>query len=161
MTDIEIRPATSADAQAIANVGERTWPSTYAFAGVEYIDQGLKAWWSEEAVLRGLAVTRTFVAERDGAVVGIGNIDLRSECPIIWKLYVLPEHQGTGAGHALMAELLAQAPAGSDVLLEYAAGNSRAAHFYERHGFVELRRESPETDGWPETVWMVHRSQPR
>nr|WP_281361751.1 GNAT family N-acetyltransferase [Nakamurella aerolata] len=50
--------------------------------------------------MRGIETTKTFVAEVDGATVGMGNIDLRPDKPVIWKLYVLPEHHGVGAGHA-------------------------------------------------------------
>lgn len=158
MTEMEVRPATAADAPAIEHVGRETWPSTYAFAGEDYIAHGLDSWWSEEAVLRGIEATRTFVAEVDGEVIGMGNIDLRREQPVIWKLYVLPSHQGTGAGHALMERLLAEAPLGSEVLLEYSDGNARAAGFYLRHGFVEQRRDAPEVAEWPHQVWMVRRS---
>lgn len=157
MTDVDVRPATADDAAAIQRVGRETWPRTYAFAGDEYIAHGLATWWSDEAVLRGIETTQTFVAETEGEVIGMGNIDLRPEKPIIWKLYVLPERQGNGAGHALMIRLLDEAPQGSDVLLEYTDGNTRAAGFYLRHGFVELRRDAPESDGWPAQVWMVHK----
>jgi GNAT superfamily N-acetyltransferase len=110
MSDITVRRATAEDAAAIKHVGEAAWPATYAFAGEEYVAHGLASWWSDEAVLRGLRTTDTFVAERDGVVIGMGNIDLRGERPVIWKLYVLPSHHGAGAGHALMEALLDQAP---------------------------------------------------
>jgi GNAT superfamily N-acetyltransferase len=152
-----VRRATADDAAAIRHVGHETWPSTYVFAGDEYIAHGLATWWSEDAVLRGIDSTRTFVAEAGGEVIGMGNIDLRSATSIIWKLYVRPRHQGTGAGHALMARLLDEAPQGSDVALEYTDGNSRAARFYLRHGFAELRRDPPTVAGWPAQVWMVRR----
>ncbi len=158
MSELEVRAATAADAPAIEHVGRETWPSTYAFAGEHYIAHGLESWWSEAAVLRGIETTRTFVAEIGGEVIGMGNIDLRREQPVIWKLYVLPGHQGSGAGHALMERLLAEAPLGSEVLLEYTDGNVRAAGFYLRHGFVELRRAASEVSGWPHQVWMVRRS---
>jgi len=157
MTDLQVRPAIPSDAGAIERVGRETWPSTYAFAGEDYIAVGLDRWWSEEAVLRGIETTRTVVAEVGDTLVGMGNIDLRPERPTIWKLYVLPGHQGIGAGHALMERLLAEAPLGSEVLLEYTDGNARAAGFYLRHGFVELRRDVPEVPGWPDQVWMVRR----
>lgn len=157
MTDLDVRPATAADAASIERVGRVTWPSTYGFAGDAYIAHGLATWWSKEAVLRGIETTSTFVAEVDGEVIGMGNLDLRPEKPVIWKLYVLPERQGSGAGRALMTRLLAEAPRGSEVLLEYTDGNARAASFYFRHGFVELRRDAPESAGWPAQVWMAHK----
>jgi GNAT superfamily N-acetyltransferase len=88
----------------------------------------------------------------------MGNIDLRGERPVIWKLYVLPSHHGAGAGHALMEALLDQAPPDADgVALEYTDGNETAATFYRRHGFTELRRDPPEQAGWPDQVWMIRR----
>lgn len=159
MTDVDVRPAIADDAAAIQRVGRETWPSTYGFAGEEYVAHGLATWWSQEAVLRGIDATQTFVAEVDGQVIAMGNIDLRPKRPVIWKLYVMPERQGSGAGHALMTRLLDEAPRGSDVLLEYTDGNTRAAAFYRRHGFVELRRDAPESDDWPAQVWMVHKSE--
>lgn len=161
MSEVSVRPATPDDAAAIKRVGEATWPSTYAFAGADHVRHGLATWWSDEAVLRGISTTRTYVAERDGEVIGMGNIDLRGERPIIWKLYVVPGHHGTGAGHALLDALLQEAPPSADgVLLEYLEGNDKAAEFYRRHGFVELRREAPtdpEQPEQPEQVWMIRR----
>jgi GNAT superfamily N-acetyltransferase len=153
---ISVREATHEDVASIRLIGEKTWPATYEFAGEEYIAHGLEAWWSEEAVIRGLETTRTLVAVRDGVVIGVGNLDLREERPIIWKLYVLPDHQGTGAGHALMEALLAQVPPEArEVLLEYTDGNHTAADFYRRHDFTERRRDRPGEAGWPDQVWMV------
>lgn len=157
-SQVTVRLATAGDAPAIKHVGEATWPSTYTFAGQEYVAHGLASWWSEEAVLRGLETTVTLVAERDGAVIGMGNIDLRPEQPVIWKLYVLPDQHGTGAGHALMEALLNHAPAHVEgVTLEYTDGIHRAEDFYRRHGFEELRRDQPEHPGWPQQVWMIRR----
>jgi len=150
---LEIRAASDDDVAAIRAVGELTWPPTYAFAGDEYVARGIATWWSDEATRRTLATTTTLVAVLDGQVVGVGNLDLRRDPPTIWKLYVVPAAQGTGAGSALIRELVALA-GGATVTLEYVDGNDRAAAFYQRHGFREVRRQPPEEAGWPETVWM-------
>lgn len=52
-----VRPAELADVAAICAIGQAAWPSTYAFAGQEYVDHGLATWWSPEAVTRSLATT--------------------------------------------------------------------------------------------------------
>lgn len=157
MTEMVVRAASPGDATGIVRIGRETWPITHAFAGSSFVTRGLASWWSEEAVLRGIETTHTFVAEVGGDVIGMGNIDRRAEQPIIWKLYVVPHYQGAGAGHALLERLLAEVPPGQDVLLEYTDGNVRAADFYHRHGFVDLRRDPPEKGGWPAQVWMVKR----
>jgi GNAT superfamily N-acetyltransferase len=152
-----VRGATELDVEAIVAVGRLTWPATYAFAGDDYVRSGLEKWWSAAAIRRSLRDTTVLVAESDvGAVVGVGNIDLRGDVPVIWKLYVLPETQGTGAGSALVAGLLERAP-GRPVRLEYVDGNVRAARFYAGRGFVEVRREAGERPGWPDIVWMERR----
>ncbi|MFG1990584.1 hypothetical protein ACGFJ7_11480 [Actinoplanes sp. NPDC048988] len=38
---MRIRPATPDDIPAIAEIGAKTWPATYAFAGTDYIAHGL------------------------------------------------------------------------------------------------------------------------
>jgi GNAT superfamily N-acetyltransferase len=152
---MEIRTAGRPDIDAIKDIGERTWPATYGFAGHGYVRNGLDTWWSAEAIERSLRDTTVLVADTGDGLLGVGNIDLRLEVPVIWKLYVVPEAQGTGAGTALIAALLERAP-GRAVRLEYVDGNDRAAQFYRRRGFAELRREPAERPGWPETVWMEH-----
>ncbi|RCK70465.1 N-acetyltransferase [Desertihabitans brevis] len=57
------------------------------------------------------------------------------------QLYVAPEQQGCGLGARLLR--LAQDVASGPLQLWTFQRNSRARSFYERHGFVEVRR----TDG--------------
>lgn len=155
---MDVREALDADVPAIQHVGLETWPATYSFAGDEYIANGLKTWWSAEALLRSLTDTTVLVAVESHAVVGVGNIDLRVDLPVIWKLYVLPDAQGAGIGSALLAALLDRVPAGTEaVRLEYLDGNERAARFYASKVFIELRRDGGEQPGWPDTVWVERR----
>jgi GNAT superfamily N-acetyltransferase len=152
------RPPDADDVPAIVRVGRAAWPPTYAFAGPEYVAHGLATWWSTGSIKESLATTEYRVVELDGEVVGVGNLDLRPAVPVIWKLYLLPESQGRGVGAALLQSLVDAVPDDRDrVALEYADGNDRAAAFYTRHGFVEVRRESPEQPGWPDLVWVERR----
>lgn len=151
-----IRDATRSDLEGIRRVGLETWPPTYAFAGQEYIEHGLDTWWSAEAVERGLANTVTKVAEVDGEVIGMGNLDLRMDPPVIWKLYVLPSAQGTGAGSALMDALRDALPDDRNtVTLEYVDGNERAAKFYAHKDFVVTGRTPSDTAGHPDQIWAT------
>ena len=156
---MEIRPAGPDDIPAIVAIGHRTWPTTYAFAGPTYIDHGLATWWSPEAVERSLHTTTVLIAETRHGPIGTGNIDLLGPAAIIWKLYVLPEAQGTGAGSALLTELVRHA-GNRPVRLEHTDGNDRAARFYTTHGFTEHRREPSDQPGWPDTVWLERTAHP-
>jgi GNAT superfamily N-acetyltransferase len=150
---LKIRRANRGDVDAIIFVGRRTWPATYEFAGAEYIADGLATWWSVEAIERSLETTTVQVADSGKAIVRTGNIDLRPEIPVIWKLYVVPEVQGAGIGAALLTELIGVA-GDRPVRLEYTEGNARAAGFYARHRFVEVGREPNDQPGWPDAVWL-------
>ena len=152
---VTVRAATLEDLPAIKAVGEATWPTTYAFAGAEYIEHGLATWWSESALARSLRETVVRVGCLDEQIVGVGTLDLRGEFPVIWKMYVLPTAQGSGVGSAVLEALLAEAPPGrGPIRLEYIEGNEPAAAFYRARGFVELRRDPGEQPGWPAQVWM-------
>ncbi|MBL7257838.1 GNAT family N-acetyltransferase [Paractinoplanes lichenicola] len=150
---MKIRAAVPGDVPAIMQIGHETWPATYAFAGAEYIAHGLANWWSREATERMLEFTSVLIAEDDAGPVGVGNVDLRAEAAVVWKLYVLPRAQGSGAGSALLRELVALA-GDKPVRLAYADGNERAGRFYAAHGFRELRRDPSEHPGWPGYVWL-------
>ena len=158
MSELVIRAAGPEDLDAIRRVGHETWPATYGFAGADYVAYGLETWWSEAAVTRSLAETTILVAERDGEIVGLGNLDHTQDVPVIWKLYVLPSAQGSGAGSALLRALVEAAD--GPVRLEYLDGNEKAGGFYRRQGFVEIGREDDPDPRLPAAVWMEHPGPP-
>ncbi|GAA1868050.1 GNAT family N-acetyltransferase [Asanoa iriomotensis] len=150
---MEIRAAGPGDIAQIIAVGHETWPATYAFAGADYVAHGLATWWSAEATERAIANTTVLVAAEGDELLGIGNLDLSGEVPIVWRLYVRPAAQGRGVGSALLTALI-DAAGGRPVRLAYLAGNDHAARFYARHGFVESHQQPAERPGWPASVWL-------
>ncbi len=152
---VQVRGAVATDAQPVRVVGLRTWPATYAqIAGSEYVEQGLARWWTDEAVgasIRG----GVLVAELDGAVIGMASAGERDGAPYLWKLYVVPERQGVGAGSALLAAVVDSLPAGSTRLgLDYVEGNEQAAAFYRGRGFREIGRKSSALGFGPDEILM-------
>jgi ribosomal protein S18 acetylase RimI-like enzyme len=153
---LTVRPAVEADVEAIRAVGVATWPATYqAVAGREYVTRGLERWWSTEAVRDSIGRGGVFVAELDGAVVGMASVGALGGAPYLWKLYVLPDRHGSGAGSALLSAVVDSLPAGSTRLgLDYVDGNERAAAFYRARGFrVTGRKPSPLGAG-PDEILM-------
>ncbi|GGF56423.1 hypothetical protein GCM10011519_32970 [Marmoricola endophyticus] len=121
-------------------MGHATWPATYEpLLGAGYVSRGLETWWSHEAVLRGMTTSTTYVAEARGGVIGVAVVGKLDDEPMLWKLYVLPEHHGRGCGRALLERVIADLPAGAARLrLHVAAGNEHAQDFYRRQGFVAV-----------------------
>ena len=77
------------------------------------------------------------VAEQDGALAGILVLD----GDFVDQLYVEPGLTGRGIGSALLAVAKRERPQG--LRLWAFQSNAGARRFYERHGFLEVRR----TDG--------------
>ena len=75
-----------------------------------------------------------WVAEQDGALAGILVLD----GDFVDQLYVEPGLTGRGIGSALLAVAKRERPQG--LQLWAFQTNTGARRFYERHGFVEVRR---------------------
>lgn len=72
----------------------------------------------------------------DGAFAGCVTLKPRDGHLEIEHFYLLPEHQGRGAGGEVIARLLAEADAARLPVRLGVLKQSPAARFYERHGFV-------------------------
>ncbi|AKU17360.1 GNAT family N-acetyltransferase [Luteipulveratus mongoliensis] len=154
--NIVIRQADGEDLTEVLEVGHKTWPVTYGpIAGDDYVAMGLAKWWTQEATIPAIRAGRVTVAEVDGRVVGMTSVGPSEGHLNLWKLYVLPDQQGTGLGGRLMRAVIDKAVEdGHDAIrLSYILGNDNAAQFYEHFGFVETERESGGS-GMPDNVWM-------
>lgn len=139
-----VRRATGDDLTAVIDIGRRTWQAIYGpIAGEEYVQMGLAKWWTQEATIPAVRSGRVLVAELGETIVGMSSIGLDEHKLWLWKLYVLPEHHGRGAGSALLAAVLdrARADGHTEVFSSYVDGNEQAAGFYDRHGFVVDHRD--------------------
>ena len=149
MSEPLIRAATIEDARAIAEVHVASWRAAYAdllsaekMAELD-VDEHTGTW-RERIPLVGAEGFRTWVAERDGGIVGYSftrpteDDDLNPlEIAEVVALYLHPDHFETGVG----APLLARAIAGIrnqgflQATLWVLEGNTRAIHFYRREGW--------------------------
>lgn len=147
-----IRPATLADAPALARLGAETFVAAF---GDLYRPEDLEAFLAEvhnpEAVaaeITGDNCTHRLV-EVGGALVAFcklryptkfaGHTDARD--PIeLGQLYALPGYTGTGIGAQLMDWAIGQARAGGHdaILLSVYAENFGAQRFYQRYGFAHV-----------------------
>lgn len=151
---VTIREAAEDDIEAVRQVGHGTWPVTYApITGQQYVADGLARWWTAEALRPAIHAGRTFVAEDAGQVVGMASYSLVDDAVILWKLYVLPGNQGSGAGSALLDRVEAAAGA-KRIRLAFLDGNGRARAFYESRGFVVTGLTEPGVIGGPANIWM-------
>jgi GNAT superfamily N-acetyltransferase len=133
-----IRAAVGDDAEAVWRVHTS---SIRELCAGWYTEQEITAWTGRliaEAYRRAIEAHVMIVAERDGAIVGFGELDLeRGE---IVAVYVLPEAAGTGVGADLLAHLEETARATDHARLTLCASLNAEA-FYARHGWRAGARE--------------------
>jgi ribosomal protein S18 acetylase RimI-like enzyme len=152
---IHVRRAELGDAEAVREVGLKTWPVAYdGLASPEFIVDGLAVWWSPEAVERGIRNGITLVALDGEQVVGMVGLGREADFWVMWKLYVLPEYQGKGVGKALLDRAIAALPAGTtELLLDVLITNEPAIGFYRKSGFGAAER-TPGRDLGDKVMWM-------
>ena len=155
MSNITIRPATPADAAAIAQVRVDAWRTTYkgmipdAYLAAMKIEDSTALW--EKILTAGPNSTSVFVAANADGVVGFaaGHMlalpkhGLDAELSAV---YLVRDAQRTGIGARLVATVAAaQRAHGATGLIAWViSGNNPARTFYEKLG-AELLIEQPFT----------------
>lgn len=160
---ITIRRADRPDLDAFRFVGFSTCPATYGpFAGPGFVVRQLDQWWNPERLVPALERGDCLVAVDDdvavdvaldvgGAVVGVAEVGRYSGELVMWKLYILPSHQGQGIGRSLLTDVRRLAVQRNlPLATEYIAGNTLAGAFYRSQGFIE--RSVP--GSLLESVWL-------
>ena len=128
-----LRPASRADADAVATVGLTSRHAFLPYLPSPRSDDEVRAWMRDHLIEEEHVV----VAEVDGRIVGFVASHGDEAGSWISHLYLLPGFTGRGIGAALLAHALefAQRP----VRLWAFQQNAGARRFYERHGFKAVR----------------------
>ncbi len=156
-TDISIRPATPADAAALARLRYEFRAAIDPPAEPEPAFVVRCTRWMAERLAAG-STWRCWVAEDRGTIVGTIWLGLFEKVPnpvaesemhgYVSNLYVRPERRGHGTGGALLAAAIQESEARRlDAVILWPTPESRS--LYERHGFtvrddlMERRRTRP------------------
>jgi GNAT superfamily N-acetyltransferase len=153
---VRVRRALVDDADAIERVRTDTWRDTYRGLLPDNLLDGL----GHDGTRRRAAMAAmppaqfALVAETDGVVVGfcLGGPSRSSNDPFrgeVYAIYVVPEHQGRGAGRLLL-EAAATELVGRgfpSMIIWVLRENAPSRRFYERMGGVHVRDEERELDG--------------
>ena len=139
---MRVRAATGADADAVARVQQETWRVAYAHVfpaeglGEDFID--VERW--RRRLIDPPPGWSTFVAERDGRLVGFSSVGpSRDEGGIgeLYAIYVDPPEWSTGAGRALLERSEQRlAEEYHEATLWVLEDNPRARSFYETAGWA-------------------------
>ncbi|SFN45476.1 GNAT family N-acetyltransferase [Mycetocola miduiensis] len=136
---IQLRPATTADVDAVVAVFLACWRESYR--GV-LPDSTIDAMSDEKAQqlwerVMGSGEGEVLVAESAGTVLGVTRLAANGAEGVVHSLYVAPDSQGQGLGQLLLsaaASRLADLGARNASLWVFAA-NAPSLAFYRRHGW--------------------------
>lgn len=169
---IEVRRAEETDAEAVANAHVEAWRVGYrGIVPDAYLDGSAFAEARRSGWRRLLARDRddslddddhVFVPVVEGQAVGFGHVGPATEsAPGVGELhgfYIHPDHWGSGAADAVMAQCLDHLESGYERAVLWTLRDAgRARRFYERWGWVcgegatlvEAQWPGPEMDGVP------------
>lgn len=177
MAENLIREATPDDAEAVYTVQHATWLATYPSEehGVTVDDvralierggvEARIAQWGRRLANDAQPQAWVAVDENDRVVGFVAPfVDRQRDDELrLGAIYVLPEAQGRGVGHALVERVLAEVGVERDIHLHVAAYNDRAIAFYERHGFRRSGLDTTQHGEGPviPEFEMIRRSQVR
>ena len=153
---VVIREAVGDDLLGVIEVGRQTWPLTYGpIAGDDYVAMGLAKWWTADATIPAIRSGRATVAALGEQIIGVSVVGPLEDEIALWKLYVLPGHQGNGVGSRLLRTAIDRATddGWKSMVLSYLDGNANAAGFYAHFGFESYERESAGS-GVPDSIWV-------
>jgi GNAT superfamily N-acetyltransferase len=155
VSDVLIRPATAADAFAIAQVRVDAWRTTYkgmipdAYLSAMKVEDSASLW--EKILTAGPNSTSVFVATNVEGVVGFAGGHMLAEPKHgldaeLSAVYLVREAQRAGIGQRLVATVAAaqRAHGATGLIVWVIAGNKAARAFYEKLG-AELLIEQPFT----------------
>lgn len=137
---LSIRIATEADTSLIREIATLTWPDTYgSIISQEQIDYMLQWMYSDETLQKQMREGhRFYMAELDGTAYGFAGVsDEKNALFKLHKLYVIPTTQKTGAGKALLQQVIGFAKENGGRRLQLQVNrHNNARGFYEKQGFV-------------------------
>jgi ribosomal protein S18 acetylase RimI-like enzyme len=166
-----IRRATAADAEALAELGARTFSDTFAHL---YPPADLAHFLAEAY---GVARTRadladprkaSWLVEDAGRAIGyalagpcaLPHAEVTPASGELKRIYFLKDHQGGGLGRRLFAEVMAwlQADGPRDVWIGVWSENYGAQRFYARHGFEKVGEYGFQVGGTTDHEFILRRS---
>lgn len=152
---VSIRLADVDDLDAIARFADDVVPAHYTPILGEEGARAQLDWWTADRMKPAVEAGHVHVAVAGRAIVGVVQTGILDGDCVVWKLYLAPAFRGQSIGADLLRHAIAPFKEVADhVLVEHFAGNTKAADFYERHGWRVVRTEAARSgDPHAAVVW--------
>ncbi|MFC9464618.1 GNAT family N-acetyltransferase [Streptomyces coelicoflavus] len=136
MADWGIRPASTADVEAVADLRALVLRADLERLG-RYDAQRVR-----QRLRDGFVPAHTWVIEVDGAFAGCVALRPAEDAHWLEHFYLAPQSQGSGIGTAVLCELLERCDREGTVVRLNVLRGSPARRLYERYGFA-VESEDP------------------
>ena len=137
-----IRKGQIKDVDAVSALLIKTWHEAHENAfDADKIDEINQRWHAPAVIADKIDLPDHcfLVAETGGEICGYCEANLDSNGQIwLSKIYVLSGSQGSGVGAKLLNAVIAEFPGATAIRLEVGVKNSKAQHFYKKHGFITV-----------------------
>ena len=140
---VQMRSATSNDAEAIQKLLRETWMDTYGdHLSQETLDEVYKNWQSIEFLTKQIENPRLYfpLAKEGDELVGLSTAYMPEDTIVMLRLYVSPRHQRKGIGELLLQNVIEHFQVGKKIQLHVEVTNPKGQSFYKKHGFKEIKR---------------------
>lgn len=147
--NIKIRKSIPSDVYGIREVQRITWIDTYPNEKAGITLEEIKDKFEGDSTPKGKQkikerkkkyedkTKQTWVAEKDGKIIGFCVAGKENGKDRILAIYVLPQFQGKGIGNELITEGLEWIGNDKKVYINVVEYNMNAISFYKKHGFIE------------------------
>ncbi|HEY3501627.1 MAG TPA: GNAT family N-acetyltransferase [Actinocatenispora sp.] len=140
---VTVRPATPADAPAVADIHRASRAATMPYLPPQRRTRAEVVAWAD-ALIDGAGTVLVAECTADPPVVlGYAALD----GAVLDHLYVRPDAMRRGIGTLLLDEVIRRGP--RVLTLHVFEANTAARAFYARHGFVEIARDSDNMERLP------------
>lgn len=159
MSDISYRRLKKEDLLAVREVASESWKHAYRnIFDDSYINEWVEANYSLDTLRSFLNDSDTgkaffYVAESEGRVIGFAHIGDRGNGWELLKIYLLPEHMGSGIGTRFiqLGEHFLRTKKAQKYIVFVHKDNLQAIGFYRRNDFVhdpDLDKKDISEQGW-------------
>lgn len=159
MMDVIIRPMEEKDIPSVQKIAKMSWADAYeGLIPPSIQDRFLKEAYSTEMLKKRLRETNLFIAVTGEEKVGFINFSpvMNNGFTELGAIYILPTYQGKGIGTLLLNYGLKTLENVRKVFLHVERNNKRAIRFYQKRGFVKVRKVDEFLYDHPLKTYQMH-----
>lgn len=147
---IAVRIMEQDDIQQVQKVAKLSWSATYeGIIPADVQERFLTGAYSDEMMLRRMEHSLMLVAEKNEQIFGFANFSFVTDSGVseLAAIYLHPDHQGSGAGTALLQAGISRLKSAEKIHITVERENVKGKSFYDAKGFKTIKEFEEDFDG--------------